>query len=75
MLKQAKEKMRALIGMLKYTNLCEEEIYAICSFIPTEECMDEIAELLIVNKEELKNISQQKMLNMCGQIIEDYLPK
>lgn len=67
------QKMSALIGMLKHTNLSKEQVIALCGSIPTEKCSDEIANLLIQNKNNLKEIPQQKIMNMCGQIIEKHL--
>ena len=64
--------MRALIGMLKHTNLSKEQVIAICGSLPTEECSDEIAELLIQNKNKLKTIPRQEMMNMCGRVIEKH---
>ena len=71
--KYTTEKMTALIGMLKHTNLLKEQIIVLSASIPTEKCSDEIAEMLIRNKENLKEIPQQSMMNMCGEIIEHYL--
>lgn len=71
--KYTTEKMTALIGMLKHTNLSKDQIIVICGSLPMESCSDEIARCLIQNKDHLKKISQQKMMNMCGQIIEKHL--
>ena len=68
-----KKKISALIGMLKHTNLSKEQVIALCGSIPTEKCSDEIADLLIQNKNTLKGIPQQKIMNMCAQIIEKHL--
>lgn len=70
-----RKKMGALIGMLKYTNLSKEQVIALCGSIPTEKCSDEIATLLILNKNALKEIPQQKMMNMCAQIIKKHLKR
>ena len=65
--------MSALIGMFKHTNLSKEQVIAICGSIPTEKCSDEIADLLIQKKNILKEIPQQKIMNMCFQIIKKHL--
>lgn len=63
------KKMTALIGMLKHTNLTKEDILCICGSLESEQTADEIVDLLRANKEHLKEISQQQMLNMCVNII------
>ena len=62
-------KMTALIGMLKHTNLSKDDILVLCACLELEQTADEIVDLLRKNKEHLKEVSQQQMLNKCVNII------
>lgn len=62
-------KMTALIGMLKHTNLTKDDIIVLCACLESEQAADEIVDLLRGNKERLKEIPQQQMLNKCVNII------
>ena len=64
------KKIGAFMGILKKLGLQKEEIFAICSLLKTEEMLQEMLNRL--EKENFKT-SPQETLNICSQVIKEYL--